>query len=907
MLTDPLLKTKVIVPQARPSSITRPKLVKKLNAGLNGRFTLVSAPPGSGKTTLIRQWVQDLNHTYRLGWLSLDDHDDDPAVFITYLVAAIKTADVAIHSTEEALQFSPRPPLKTLIAYLINDLASAKAPFVLVLDDLHFLTNSDIQQSLEQLLRNLPEHIHLVLITRQDPAFSLARWRAKGDLTEIRTADLRFSDDESGHLLQQMGLSLSDQQIADLNGRAEGWAAGLQLAALSLNNQSEFTQFINAFSGRQAHIFDYLADEIFNAQPPEVQTFLLATGLLDRFCADLCTAVLPETAEPISESNQGLLERLDKANLFLVALDHERQWFRYHHLFADFLRNRLQRHGTLDAETIYRQAAEWSGSNGFLEEGIQYAVAANSFEQAADLLIQANPDYFRRGALGTILKWFKLLPGEIIQNRPNLCVQYSWALTLSKQTQSVERYLQAAEQWLERPENADIQPGFVGSIKGNIANIRATIAYKDYNTAEVIVQSEQAIAQLPKGLIDQRSIVALNLGRNYVDRGQFETAERALFEALAESQTGDYPFIQLRIFSTLAWLYQLKGQLFQATNFYKQALDLVERYERQGKRLLADPAYAGLSQIAYEWNNLTEAESYLERAVRQEEMSGNAADWQTQLALMQLRLAQRDWEGATSALETAEQLIAVEQNMENRPILLAWQAIYHHQTNDSTTAVRQARLAYDKLSQLSHPSPDLNLFIKTTLAWMLVLNKETTVEGQSLLKAARQTAEAFNRASAIILIDALCSLAYWKLNRPDSAVKMLELALETAELGGYLRLFLDLGPTLVPILTACSPSTYRDRLLAEFSNNGQLDLKAVGRPSYAANPPVVEPLTSRELETLNHLATTMTIPEIAQELAVAVSTVRTYCKRIYAKLNVHSRAEAVYKAQAIRLLEQESK
>src|SRR5438270_6862564 len=479
-MPTPILATKLYIPPLRPEVVIRPRLIERLNEGLQRKLTLIAAPAGFGKTTLVSAWVADCDG--QVAWLSLDEGESDPTLFLTYLVAALRTIAPTIgEGVLSALQSPQPPPPEAILTALLNDLTTIQDQFVLVLDDYHVIEAKAIDQALTYLVEHLPPQMHLVIATREDPQLPLARLRARGQLTELRATDLRFTPSEAAAFLNQgMGLKLSAEDIAALEKRTEGWIAGLQLAALSLQGQQDATGFIKSFTGSHHFVLDYLVEEVLGQQSERVQTFLLRTSILDRFCGSLCDAVMMDP----SVSGRATLEDLERANLFIVPLDNERRWYRYHQLFADLLRQRLPQSTASSTEDegrgvaeLHKRASQWFEDNGLEIEAFHHAVAANDVERAERLMEGKGIPLHFRGAVTALLNWLESLPTTVLDARPWLWVRSATLLLVNGQTTGVEEKLQAAEAALQGTE-ADDKTRKLG---GQMARARATLGLTRYD------------------------------------------------------------------------------------------------------------------------------------------------------------------------------------------------------------------------------------------------------------------------------------------------------------------------------------------------------------------------------------------------------------------------------------------
>src|SRR6266487_2330604 len=531
----PILTTKLYIPPLRPNVVSRPRLIERLNEGLLRKLTLISAPAGFGKTTLISAWVKGIERP--TAWLSLDEGENDPTRFLTYLVAALQTIAATIGAGVLGVLQSPQPPpTEAILTALLNAITTIPDPFVLVLDDYHVIDAKPVDTALTFLLAHLPPQLHLVITTREDPQLPLARLRARGHLTELRASDLRFTPAEAaGFLNQGMGLKLSAEDIATLERRTEGWIAGLQLAAISMQGQQDATSFITSFTGSHHFVLDYLVEEVLGQQSERLQTFLLRTSILDRMSGPLCDAVLLDP----SGSGQATLEHLERANLFLVPLDNERRWYRYHHLFADLLRQRLHQSFASspgDAESqvneLHIRASVWYEDHGLEIEAFHHAVAANDVEHATRLVEGKGMPLQFRGAVTPVLHWLESLPKTVLDARPSLWVMYASALSMTGQLTDVEPKLQAAEEALQGAEPDDQTRNLVG----HIAAIRALLAAAQNQVETTIAQSRRALEYLHPDNLAVRTATTWKLGWAYQLQGDRAAASRAYIEAISISQ-----------------------------------------------------------------------------------------------------------------------------------------------------------------------------------------------------------------------------------------------------------------------------------------------------------------------------------------------------------------------------------
>ncbi|MBA3473304.1 MAG: hypothetical protein H0T57_08795 [Rubrobacter sp.] len=513
-MSTPILATKLYIPPPRPKVVLRPRLIERLNEGLHRKLTLISAPAGFGKTTLVSEWVAGCERP--AAWLSLDEGDNDPTRFLAYLVAALRTIAADIGEGVLGVLQSPQPPpTESILTALLNEITTIPDDFVLVLDDYHVIDAKPVDNALAFLLEHLPPRMHLVIATREDPHLPLARLRVQGQLSELRAADLRFTPSEAaGFLNQVMGLNLSAEDIAALETRTEGWIAGLQLAAISMQGHKDAASFIESFTGSHHFVLDYLVEEVLQQQPESVQTFLLRTSILAHLCGPLCDAVLLDP----SASGQETLEYIEHANLFLVPLDNERRWYRYHHLFAELLRQRLHQSTTSstgdevgDVAELHSRASVWYEDNGLEIEAFQHAAAANDVERAARLIEGEGMPLQFRGAGAPVLNWLESLPKTALDARPSLWVTYASTLLFGGQHTAVEQTLQAAEAALQGTEPDEETRDLIG----RIASMRATLAVIQNDVETIITQSRRALEYLHRDNLLVRTATTWTLGYAY--------------------------------------------------------------------------------------------------------------------------------------------------------------------------------------------------------------------------------------------------------------------------------------------------------------------------------------------------------------------------------------------------------
>jgi LuxR family maltose regulon positive regulatory protein len=592
-MSAPFLATKLYIPPPRPGVVPRPRLIERMNEGLatGCKLTLISAPAGFGKTTLVSDWIATSGRP--VAWLSLDERDNDPARFISYVVVALQTiqADIGV-SLLPALQ-SPQPlQIETILTTLLNEISTIPENFLLILDDYHSLDSHPVDHSLAFLIEHLPRQMHLLIATREDPDLPLARLRARGQCTELRAADLRFTPAEAAEVLNRvMGLDLSEADVTALEARTEGWIAGLQLAALSMQGNKDTAGFIQSFTGSHRFVMDYLLEEVLHQQPESIQAFLLRTSVLDRMCGRLCDAVLLDSSIP----GQATLEYLERANLFIVPQDNERRWYRYHHLFGDLLRKRLGQSLTPGGiAELHLHASEWYETNDLMLEAFRHAAAANDIERAVRLMESKEMPVHLRGTASAILSWLESLPKTLLDARPALWWKQAAMLLIIGEPEGVEEKLQAIEAALASATlpGAEMDESSRDLI-GKIAAARANVAQTHAQIETILVQSRRALEYLHPNDLNNRSMAIRSMGYAYYIQDDLAAAGRAYAEALSLGQaSGDIINILLASIR-LGQIQSTRNQLHLAAETYRSVLQRIDEYSPPNAPL----AYIGLGMI----------------------------------------------------------------------------------------------------------------------------------------------------------------------------------------------------------------------------------------------------------------------------------------------------------------------
>lgn len=905
-----LLSTKLYIPRPWPSLVSRQRLTERMNAGLDKKLTLVSAPAGFGKTTLLSEWIPDSPRC--VTWLSLDEGDNDPTRFWTYMLASLRQIDPGLGQGALALLQSPQaPPITAILTALINDIAAFPDKFATVLDDYHVVDSQPIDTALTFLIDHLPENFHLVITTRVDPALPLARLRARDQLAEFRANDLRFTADESAAFLTQaMGLSLSAQEVYALETRTEGWIAGLQLAALSMQGRDDLPNYIADFTGSHRYILDYLIDEVLERRPKGTRNFLLQTSILDRLCGPLCDAVTGQS------QGQASLERLEEANLFLLPLDEERIWYRYHHLFADVLRNRLQAASSSTKRVVtvaemHRRASAWFEQEGLIDEAIRHALAAPDFERAARLVEDNSITMLQRSEILLIRAWLEQLPDELVRTRPRLILAHGWTLV-------VTGHVQAFEQWMAAPQAraALAAPDLHADILGELALIRATLARFQREDARALDLAQQALALLSD---DDRGLQAgamYTIGVAHLRQGDLAAASQAFIETVRLGEAKGGPYMAMIALQELSEIQIKQGQLSQATQTGQRAMSMADRWGWQAMPA-AGMAHIYLGQVLYERNDLDAATKALSHGV--DLLLSSIEQFilaQGYATLARAKLASGDPEGALATLQKGKDWFTQTQVADtgaggllaladvrlwigqgNLSAAARWAQSCHWRTEDTYLGYLQAvTLVRLRLAQ-SWREPQEPFIYESTQ----VINR---------LMAAAETNHWWGQVIELSLLHAqLCNIQGDKA----SMLVSLERALTLAEPEGYVRTFLDEGEPMQLLIDECRlaiahrPSdgsrllAYMDKLLSAFTAESLAPRLAPNSEQQPATSTLPEPISERELEVLHLIQAGFNNQEIAEQLVIAVSTVKTHINNLYGKFGVRSRTQAIAAARELGL------
>lgn len=916
-----ILNTKLYIPHSRSNAVVRNILMERLSLGEDKKLTLVCAPAGYGKTTLVSEWALNSASKRAVAWLSLDEGDNDPTRFLIYLVSSIQTIAPTVGDGIISMLNAPQPPLiNWIISKLINDIATHGKSFTLVLDDYHVIETKAIHEGMTFLLENLPPNMHLVIISRDVPELYVAQLRVRNQMTQLSVSDLCFTHIEIAEFLSRvMALDLSAKAVATLETRTEGWVAGLQLAALSLQGHKDANQLIESFSGTHHFVMDYLVEEVLKRQPENIQKFLLYTSILDRMCGSLCDALLfggeDEAGGATNGSRQGkdqgqtqaqiqsqeTLEYLQAANLFLIPLDGERKWYRYHHLFADLLRDRLaKRLGDSSGNTqtnlseLQKRASIWYESNGYEVESFRHAAASNDIKRTVRLIQGGGMPLLFRGGLQPVLKWIQSLPTFVLDEHPVLWINYASAILLTGQTIGVEEKLLSAEAAVKGTEfkvteykssktESPNPDDAVLEILGHMAAIRATLAVTRHDLKEIIAQANFALAHVNPKNLPVRATSSWALGYAYLLQKEYLNAQQAYNEAINISEKIGHVVITIMSKIGLGNIFESQNNLYQAETYYQWVIQL-EGHE--GYPVTCD-AYLGMARICYAWNDLDSAKKHLEKA----KTLASRIDHTDRIVVCEIFMARLKWVecDGVGALDTLEK---------------------------ASRYVRQKGFMH-RLSDIAELQIMIDLQLKDVKAAAFLVETQDTPYGRIRLqlatgeyKIALAALDELQKTfvencweNELLTVLMLKSLALYLQGDEDQAVNGVLKSLEEAELGGMIRLFLDEGEAMRKLLEVVYSRGLMANATLKILNAFKAESEKNKREGLINSEQIrLEPLTERELDVLKLIASGLSNQEIGNTLFLALSTVKGYNQKIFSKLEVQSRTEAAAKARALGLV-----
>jgi LuxR family maltose regulon positive regulatory protein len=917
VLKSNLLATKLHLPSLPAKRVRRPQLIQYLNNGLelNRKVTLVSAPAGFGKTTCVREWVETLDD-WSVTWLSLDPSDDDPGRFFTYLVAALQRVDTELgREIEGVLRSGQLPPAEIISTVLINNILELENRFLLVLDDFHVIQDLFIFQVLEHLIINLPSSLHLALITREDPPLPLAQLRAYNRLTEIRAKDLCFiRQDIDCFLNEAMGLSLSDADLAILEDKTEGWVVGLQLAGLSLQEREDPSGFIATLNGSHRFILSYLTEQVLSQQPEDIQQFLLQTSILNKLNGNLCDAVTERS------DGRALLESLYNANLFLIPLDDEGGWYRYHHLFADLLRNLQSTFQEDKTAELHQRASHWYAQVGMASEAIEHALAAKDYRGAVDLLESHALGMIMQGYAKTVSSWAQALPDEWARQSPRTNLAFAWMYVLRGAYSQVSQYLNRLKFTLADFQEEDI------SLRAEWLVLRSLMLYMQGDITKCMNLASQALQLAPVQDRRVRSLAYYVQASVYQFREDYSQAIESYRMSIQFGDKAENLVAEMMSTVGLAGMVSEHGQLHLAFEIASQA---VKRIERSGVLPpISAVVYASLGDTYYQWYKIEEARRYFLRALHLSTLGGsNTITLFCRVLLSRLSRIEGDLEAAAREIQKAADLLPVEAPEYVRQEVVAQQVCIYLARDypDSAEMVLQGqgfsfrnRFSFPDLPPGEGISYSAGLLYNSSLR--VLLYEARAKNDPTSLKPGLELADhlvdrAFKSQQLPVALEALLLRAQLHdllRNRPASVADYVR-ALELAEPEGFISVFVEHGQPIAGNLAELVKrkqlggkvrADYVERILAAFSGARQtLDERPAPVPSAGiGSMGMIEPLTERELEVLHLMVKGLKYKEIATKLFISQNTVRFHVKAIYGKLNVNNRTQAIEHARRLHIL-----
>jgi LuxR family maltose regulon positive regulatory protein len=902
-MSSQILLTKHFIPPRRPKLVARPVLIEKLNQGLYTKITLISAPAGFGKTTLVIDWLHSQEDgrpsPFSIGWLSLDEDDNDPVRFLTYLISALNRTpgldtEIGVGALQMAQATHPPPP-QTILTAVINEITMIPEKIVLVLDDYHLIDNQLVHDALTFLLENLPSQLHVVITTREDPPIPISRLRSQGQLNELRAVKLRFSTDETTELMNQvMGLNLSVENIRALNTNTEGWVTGLQLAAISMQGRTDVDNLIKSFTGSHHLVIDYLVEEVLIQQPEHIRDFLLKTSILNRLSGSLCDTVTGQ------QNGQETLEALERANLFIVPLDDERLWYRYHHLFADLLRLRLRQTAQNQEPPLHQQASEWFERNGFIDQAIEHALKAEEYDRAVNLIDDIADAVWSQGGHTRIDQWLVKLPVEILLANPGLCIFHAWEQFSDGQMVAAEETLQAVEKLLTSQDSVGESDKM--KIQGRIASIRAFVAFHNGDPDAIFHHAQLALDCLPEDDLIWRNTVYVPLGDAYYMARNVEDTARIRLETWETSKKIGNIYMDLVASMKYCVTLRQQGKLDMIKEICQQQMILAEEYG-----LSLSPEAGWVKAV---WGEVLAEQGDLDQAVKKIKEGKELARGGY---IVILNVCNRHLIVALFSSGHFTGVEAIIQEVEE----YGWDRLPPWIVTEIKTWQVRLWLAQGKMEETSLWVAERGLEVTGNFDWSNEQDYLTLVRFLIAIGHPSDTFELLERLfananerghiSRKIEILNLQALALQAVGDTQQAIMVLEQNLAIAEQQGFLSTFVNEGPPMARLLykalsRGLSPD-YVQKLLAAFP-----DVEP-GRPQFRKSGVMhvdwIEPLSGRELEVLQLIAEGLSRQEIASQLVLSLNTVKTHARNIYSKLGVNNQMQAVGKARGLGLLDKD--
>jgi len=866
-MSGPVLSTKLYIPPIRPEAVRRQRLIRCLDKGLKGKLTLISASAGFGKTSMLSQWIESCRQS--IAWISLDEEHRDPTSFLTYIIAAIQTVSADFGIDMQFVLQSPQPPsVEYVVVNLLNEMASISNPFVLVLDDYHMTDSEEIDKILKMIIENQPVSLHLIISTREDPHLPLSRLRASDLLNEVRASDLRFTGTEASDFLNKvMKLDLSSSDITALENRTEGWIAGLQLAAISMRGQSDSSRFIELFTGSHHFILDYLIEEVLNKQPESIQLFLIGTSILNRLSAPLCDYLLND---PLISGSE-ILKYLEQNNLFIIPLDEERCWYRYHHLFLELLRVRLQQ-SSFDSVKLHCRASQWFMENDLHIEAFHHSVAAGDIDRTIRIL-EGNgiPRHSRRN-VSAILGWLQSLSEEVLNSRPLLWITYASVSVGTGRISGATEKLNKAETLLKNVALDDR----IRDFHGRIAAMRAILAIPLYKGEEIYRQSLKALDNLSLANMSARTTSTWTMGQAYELMGKPDEAKQAYSNAIPMGHSSGNHLFAILAEASL-------GDLFEQDNDFNKAIVTYRHVQQQiGKQPLPVlcEVFLGLARIHYQRNQLEKARHYCDLAIDLSRKFEDIVDRFiiTELFSARLYMTEGNNEKAWEIINEMQKTTRNENFRHRRPEVAVIKCLFKLKNREMREAARIAE--------------EYNLPI---IKSRVFLAERDSLSAQQTLKPLFIGRNDILRGTDYLEVMVLYAIALYLNEEREQAVQIVKEVLEITEPEGFIRLFVDEGTQMYDLLKHCTEkgelSGYIDELLSQFDTGGQLSEQLS-----------IESLSKREIEVLELISQGLSNREICDCLFLALDTVKGHNRRIFGKLGVRNRTMAIAKARNLGII-----
>jgi LuxR family transcriptional regulator, maltose regulon positive regulatory protein len=874
-MDTPLLVTKLFIPEPRPGLVARPRLVERLNEALSSGLVLVSAPAGFGKTTAVVQWAHYLRKNIPVAWISLDEGDNDPVRFWDYFIAALKTFKPAAgEAASSVLHSSQSYTIEAVLTSLINEVTDIPNDFVIVLDDYHLIKSDAVHAALAFLLDHLPHTMHLVIATRSDPLLPLPHLRGRGALVEVNADDLRFTDEEAARLLKEMlGAALSVEQVASLNTHTEGWVGGLKMAALSMRGQKDIQSFISGFTGSHRYIMDYLVEEVLKRQNEDLRNFLLKTSVLEKMTAPLCDLLTG------SSESRDTLNELDRANLFLIPLDNARQWYRYHHLFAELLRHQLEAtQGAEEVTRLHRIASQWYEENKHADDAIRHALAARNWERSMKLIGAESESRLKRGEWNTLLSWFQAIPDEVLKSNFPLYNHYASVLTELGPLESAE----SALSYLEKTAGDD------SARQGEVAFFRSLLAHRKGDDTERLESAERALALLPPDRLSQRAWVGCFLGIVKFDTGQIREAQVVLTDAYETARlVGDH-WISAVALAHLSGIVWLRGELHRATMLMQRGIELV------GNTPGAAIPTSWIGLVKYEQNDLEEAARDLQLANKLNELGGQADNpIHNYFYLAEIHRVRGDIAAAKAVMAESDKLLSHSPTIEKyRAVHMAYHILFALHQNDLDDAVSWGQ----RLSEHACTPWVAQLWVPARL---LIARGEKSAASAQLDDLCKMAIE--ESAHGLVIWIRVCQAL--AAPSPDEALTFLADALRKGESEGFIRTFVDEGKLLKPLLRQALSQGITPEYTAKLLNiiEAEERLRQAGSGADVSHE-TFGILSDRELEILRLVATGISNAQIAGRLVISPGTAKKHVHNIFQKLNAKDRLQAVNRARELKLI-----